>query len=95
MAKASDSSRSADQALYLTTATVRGNTYTQALGGLVGSNQGSVSQSVASGKVNVLYNYAHVGGGLAGVNYGVMNSNATFGEAAKLPVAGANYGTIN
>lgn len=73
---------------------VSGGTYAT-MGGLVGSNQGKVSQSVASGKVNVLSNYAHVGGGLVGINYGTMNWNATFGEAAKLPAAGANYGTIN
>ncbi|MNL85331.1 hypothetical protein D3C87_2136060 [compost metagenome] len=50
---------------------------------------------MASGKVNVLSNYAQVAGGLAGVNYGVMSGNAVYGEAAKLPAAGVNYGTID
>lgn len=73
---------------------VSGGTYAT-MGGLVGSNQGKISQSVASGKVNVLSNYAQVAGGLAGVNYGVMSGNAVYGEAAKLPAAGVNYGTID
>lgn len=74
---------------------ISGGTYAT-LGGLVGSNQGKISQSVASGKVNVLSNYyVQVAGGLVGINYGEMKGNSAFGEAAKLPAVGANYGTID
>ncbi|MFJ1257785.1 GLUG motif-containing protein [Cupriavidus sp. CuC1] len=73
---------------------VSGGSYTT-LGGLVGLNMGKVEQSPASGKVNFLPgNYGQIYGGLVGVNYGHMRYNSVSGNAALVPLAGLNYGTI-
>lgn len=65
------------------------------LGGLVGLNVGEVRQSVATGKVDFLapfYNQTY--GGLVGANYGDMSYNGVYEEAALVPLAGINEGTI-
>ncbi|HEK1766255.1 TPA: filamentous hemagglutinin N-terminal domain-containing protein [Pseudomonas putida] len=65
------------------------------LGGLVGTNVGTVRQSVASGKLTLLApGYKQVYGGLVGVNLGEMAYNGVFGEAALVPLAGINQGSI-
>lgn len=65
------------------------------LGGLVGLNTGEVRLSVATGKVNFLDSYySQTYGGLVGVNYGDMSYNGVSGEAALVPLAGLNQGTI-
>ncbi|WP_097302366.1 two-partner secretion domain-containing protein [Pseudomonas chlororaphis] len=71
-----------------------GSYYYTKLGGLVGLNMGQVDQSRASGKINFSNNGLQTYGGLVGVNYGTMDNNAVLGQAAQVPLAGLNYGSI-
>lgn len=65
------------------------------MGGLVGVNKGKVRHSLAGGKINFASpNYYQTYGGLVGVNYGNMSYNSVSGNAALVPVAGANHGVI-
>ncbi|WP_458761662.1 two-partner secretion domain-containing protein [Cupriavidus basilensis] len=72
---------------------VSGGSYVT-MGGLIGLNHGEVDFSTASSKVNFVSSYSQNYGGLVGVNFGRMQGNRVSGNAAQLPQAGINYGTI-
>jgi len=77
-----------------TSSMVSGGSYA-IMGGLIGLNKGSVRQSVASGKINVLSSgYYQTYGGLVGANYGEMLYNGVSGNALLVPLAGINQGII-
>ncbi|KAG0926635.1 hypothetical protein G6F31_018320 [Rhizopus arrhizus] len=53
------------------------------LAGLVGVNQGYVGYSTSSGQVDFRRNLSQSFGGLAGINYGTMVGNFTWGQASQ------------
>ncbi|WP_454677150.1 GLUG motif-containing protein [Achromobacter marplatensis] len=65
------------------------------LAGLVGVNQGYVGYSTSSGQVDFRRNLSQSFGGLAGINYGTMVGNFTWGQASQVPIVGINYGSID
>ncbi|NTY34983.1 two-partner secretion domain-containing protein [Burkholderia diffusa] len=64
------------------------------LGGVAGENFGNVDYSNSSSLVAYTAGYDQLYGGLAGVNFGRMRGNGVSGNAAAVPLAGRNFGSI-